>query len=336
MATFQDQIARYLTVAIIVLSLSGIIYFGYQAVSENIPSKGTKNPFEYDIESYKRSDTIKPNYSEVQRIAVDLQAIYGIAVGRDDRVYVSGDEFVRIMDRDGRLQSTWPLQERARCLAVDADGTLYLGMRDHLEVYSGAGEKKASWGSLGAKAIITSMALSPKSVFIADAGNLIVWKFDKTGVSLGRIGQKNEARDIPGFIIPSPFFDEGLDPDGFLWVANTGRFSMENYTEVGDFRSSWGESSMDWKGFCGCCNPTHFVILPDGSFVTSEKGLVRVKEYNRLGKLVSLVAGPDQFDEGTVGLDLAVDSTGRIYVLDPPKRVVRIFAKKQDQRGEQR
>jgi hypothetical protein len=84
---------------------------------------------------------------------------------------------------------------------------------------------------------------------------------------------------------------------------------------------------MEIEGFCGCCNPSHFVILDDGSFVTSEKGIVRVKVYNRLGNVVSVVAGPDQFAEGTVGLDLAKDSSQRIYVLDPPKKAVRIFAK---------
>ena len=86
---------------------------------------------------------------------------------------------------------------------------------------------------------------------------------------------------------------------------------------------------MGIEGFCGCCNPTHFIILEDDSFVTSEKGLPRVKMYNRIGELVSVVAPTDQFVESTVGLDLAVDSSQRIYVLDPMQRLVRIFEKKE-------
>jgi hypothetical protein len=39
------------------------------------------------------------------------------------------------------------------------------------------------------------------------------------------------------------------------------------------------------------------------------------------------VAGSDRFDEGTVGLDLALDSAQRILVLDPARRAVRIFVK---------
>ncbi len=84
---------------------------------------------------------------------------------------------------------------------------------------------------------------------------------------------------------------------------------------------------MTIDGFSGCCNPSHIAILADGSFVTSEKGLVRVKILNPTGKLKSVVAGPDQFDEETRGLDLAVDSENRIIVLDPKKRLIRIFEK---------
>jgi hypothetical protein len=82
---------------------------------------------------------------------------------------------------------------------------------------------------------------------------------------------------------------------------------------------------MEIEGFCGCCNPSHFAIREDGSFVTSEKGIPRIKVYDRLGRLAAVVAGPDNFDEGTVGLDLALDSAQRILVLDPARRAVRIF-----------
>jgi hypothetical protein len=40
-----------------------------------------------------------------------------------------------------------------------------------------------------------------------------------------------------------------------------------------------------------------------------------------------VVAGPEQFAEGTVGLDLAADSGGRVIVLDPVYKTVRIFSR---------
>ena len=327
MFSFKGRKDRLVIAAVITVSVAGILYFGYQAISEN-SNRNQENPFEYNLENFKKSDARLNHYSEVGRIRIELQNVYGVAIGPDDRIYVSGDDSVLVFDGKGILQSEISSVGSTRCLTVDGNHNVYLGMEDHVEVYDQEGEKKANWISLGKKAIITSIAVSKNSVFVADAGNKIVWKFDKSGNRLIRIGEKNEAKDIPGFIIPSPFFDVAIDPDGFLWVANTGRHSVENYTEDGDFRTSWGEFSMEIDGFCGCCNPSHFSILEEGSFVTSEKGIARVKVSNRLGELVSVVAGPDQFIEGTVGLDLAVDSAQKIFVLDPFQNLVRIFEKK--------
>jgi hypothetical protein len=316
--------SNYITAIIIVISVLGILYFGIRAISEN-SKKEAENPFEYNIEKFKKSDKNLIHYAEVQQINLNLESLYAIAVGPEDKIYVSGVDSIEILNKDGSphssIKTSWP----AFCLSLDENGDLYAGMREHVEVYDKKGVKKAQWESLGEDAIITSIAISEESVFVADAGNHIVWKFSKSGDKRARIGEKNQAKDIPGFVIPSPFFDVALDPDGFLWVVNPGRHSLENYTKEGNLRTSWGEYSMKIEGFCGCCNPTHIAILDDGSFVTSEKGIARVKIYNRLGNFVSIVAAPDQFKEGTVGLDLAIDSSQRIYVLDPMKKAVRIF-----------
>ncbi|MFC1555946.1 hypothetical protein ACFL67_02575 [candidate division KSB1 bacterium] len=285
------------------------------------------NPFEYNIENFKKTDVELLHYSEINQISLDVQQLTSIAVGSDDRIFAAGDNSIFEINRDSNFQSIISTAGNIYCLAVDESGDLYLGMSRHIEVYDQNGAKKAQWESIGKDAIITSIAASEEFVFVADAGSQIVWKYDKDGNILMRIGDENADKDIPGFIIPSPFFDVSIDPDGFLWVANTGRHSMENYTFDGDLRSSWGEYSMEIEGFCGCCNPTHIAILDDGKFITSEKGIARVKIYNRLGELESVVAGADQFEDYTEGLDLARDSTGRIYVVDPAIRSIRVFEK---------
>ena len=85
---------------------------------------------------------------------------------------------------------------------------------------------------------------------------------------------------------------------------------------------------MGVEGFCGCCNPSNIAFMPDGAFVTSEKSIERIKIYTPQGQYKHLVATPESFDEGTRGLDLAVDSQERILVLDPVKKQVRFFVKK--------
>ena len=312
---------------VLAVSVAGVLYFGYRAIRDDA-KKNQQNPFAYDIQTYEASGADLVRYAEARRIPIVLPMVYGIAAGPEDRIYVSGDDSVLVFDKDGSSRFSFTTHMPVRCLAIDKNHDVYLGMEDHIEVFDQKGTRQARWESLGEEAIITSIAITTNHVFVADAGNKIVWKFNKTGTRLQRIGDKNEAKDIPGFIIPSPYFDVAVDSDGFLWVANTGRHCLENYTIDGDFRTSWGEFGMDIEGFGGCCNPTHFVILEDDSFVTSEKGLARVKVYNRIGNLVSVVAPPEEFIEGTVGLDLAVDSAQRIYVLDPKQKLVRIFAKK--------
>ena len=317
---------RLLLWVIICISVMGNIYFGYRAISENTNSI-QENPFEYSIESFKQFDPKLLQYSEINQITLCFQQVSGIAVGPEGTIYVTGDESVLIMSNEGKLQSTVSTGETAHCLAVDINGDLYLGMNDHIEVYDSAGVRKANWITLGDDALITSVTVTNDYVFVADAGSRTVRKFDKSGKELLEIAGKDESKDIPGCVVPSRFFDVSVDPDGFLWVVNPGRHSLENYTFDGDLRTSWGTYSMDIEGFCGCCNPSHITILDDGTFVTSEKGIARVKVYNRLGNLESVVAGPNQFNDGTEGLDIASDSNGKIYVLDPMKKAVRIFEK---------
>ena len=83
---------------------------------------------------------------------------------------------------------------------------------------------------------------------------------------------------------------------------------------------------MQLDGFSGCCNPSHIALLSNGSFVTSEKGIERVKIHLPSGDYRCVVAGPEQFEAGTVGLDLAVDSRDRIFVLDPMRSRVMVFS----------
>jgi hypothetical protein len=316
-----------LILLVLIVSVIGVLFFGYKAVRDDAGMEG-ENPFSYDIQNFEASGSDWVHYAEVAQIPIPSSIVSGIAIGPDDRIYVSGDRFVFVFNRDGSSLFSFPTEMPVRCLAAGESPILYLGMGDHVEVFDQKGQRLARWESLGEKAIVTSIAIATNSVFVADAGNKIVWKFDKSGTRLRRIGDKNEAKDIPGFIIPSPYFDVAVDSDGFLWAANTGHHSLENYTVEGDFRTAWGEFGMEIQRFCGCCNPTHFALLEDDSFVTSEKGIARVKIYNRIGNLVSVVAPAEQFIEGTVGLDLAVDSAQRIYVLDPMQKLVRIFARK--------
>lgn len=315
---------------------TGVTLAGIAGVSllKEESGRNQKNPFEYNIDNFKTIDKSLLKYNEETPINIDHEKYFSITIDKKDRLFVSVDKKILVFDSQQNPVSSFDIDESAYCMKADRNSDLYLGMADHIEIYDDSGKRKGSWKSLGTEAIITSLAVTEDFLYAADAGNLVVWKYDKQGNVVAEIGRKNEKKDIPGFIIPSPFFDVEIDPDGFLWAANTGRHSVENYSKDGGIRTSWGFPSMSVEGFAGCCNPSHFVILEDGSFVTAEKGIARIKVYNRLGNLEAVVAGPDEFIEGTVDLDLAIDSKQRIFVLDNRKKAVRIFSKKEDVENE--
>jgi hypothetical protein len=218
-------------------------------------------------------------------------------------------------------------------------------MDDHVEIYR-KGKLVQTWQSLGDKTVLASIAVSDEDVFVADAGNRVVVRFDKDGNIVNKIGEKDESRNIPGFVIPSPYFDLAIARDGLLRVVNPGKQRIEAYTFAGDLEFSWGQYSNKVEGFCGCCNPVNFAILfgddssgDEDKFITCEKGLTRIKVYNESGEFVGVVAGPEQLIEGGKvevcdspeecqmgGFDVAVDLEGRVFVLDTIKNIVRIFS----------
>jgi len=303
---------------------------------------GLGKEFKYNVNELARIDPNLVLYEESgDAIKTGFVETHGIAVDSKGSIYVAGDKAIRIFAQSGDRLSEIQLDNTPGCLTVTEDGTIYAGLKDHVEVYNTDGQKQESWESLGPDAILTSIAVSEDNVFVADAGRRIVIRYDTEGSIINKIGRKDSLRNIPGFVIPSPYFDLAVSKDGLLRVVNPGRLRIEAYTFEGDIEFWWGEPSAAVEGFCGCCNPVNIAILPDGGFVTCEKGLTRVKIYNSQGNFEGVVAGPEQFGKGgtasictlpkkcqTGGFDVAVDKEGRIFVLDTVDNVVKIFTRK--------
>ncbi len=300
--------------------------FSSQAAGKPNSQTQQQNPYEYNIDDLKIVDSALITYKEIDQRDVDLEELRGLTVDADDNLFVTGDTVLLGFDKTGNRIQKMDLNHPAYGLTVDKNNQFYLCMKDHVEIMDENGSQVEEMHSLGEQAYLTSIALSDQHIYMADAGNRILWQFSKSGMLLNRFGEKDPEQGIPGLVIPSPYMDVAVDDSGDIWVANTGRHSLEKYNVNGELITRWGTASMRIEYFCGCCNPTHFALLRDGSFVTSEKGLPRVKIYDKEGSFKTVVAEPAQFDEGTVGLDLAVDSQDRIYVLDPKRKTVRIFS----------
>lgn len=286
-----------------------------------------KNYYKFKLDKLKKIDSTLVNYSEIQQFKPNIEKLRAVAIDQNDNIYVTGKDKILIYDKSGNLQKDINTGVEALSIKVKDANNIFLGVRDHIEIWGSNGEQKDKWEILNDRVVITSIATTESSVFVADAGNKVVYHYDFDGNLINEIGRKDSLKGIQGFIIPSPYFDLAIGRDGELWVVNSGRHQLEAYDKEGNLKSSWKKTSMGLDGFSGCCNPSHIAILPNGSFVTSEKGIERIKIHQPSGEFESVVATPEDFEAGTKGLDLAVDSENRVIVLDPKKGIIRIFEK---------
>ncbi len=321
----------------IVLGAGAILFFD----SAGRDGSGLSPDYTYDISKYTKIAPELILYKQVgPAIPTGLKISHSIAV--QDGIYVAGDSVVVKMDKAGQIEKKFELDASPTCLAVDTDYTIFVGMQDSVVILSADGTKRSQFSVPNKDAIVTSVALSPDRVFIADAVNGMIYCYDRNNNLVNTIGQEDPAKENQtDFVIPSPYFDIAMASDGLLRVVDPGRHLIKAFTIDGDQEWAWGEASIKIEGFSGCCNPVNFAILPDGTFVTVEKGLVRVKIYDAEGKFLGVVAGPEQLELNepqrvcdtpeqcqSKGFDVAVDNEGKIYILDTVNNVIRIFEKK--------
>lgn len=279
----------------------------------------------YDVAGVSKSGTNGLTLTCRQWIKPGISNVTALAAGRGDCLWVGARGWIERIARDGLSRTRFPVAGTVRALAENRDGDLVVGLDDHVEIVGSDGAHKASWNSPQPEAMITSVAVSSNEVLVADCQHRVVWRYAPTGELRGRIGSRDARTHPHGFVVPSAFFDVAVAADGSLWIANPGLHQVEHFTPDGMFLASWGRAGMEDAAFCGCCNPSNLAVAPGGDIVTSEKHLARVKVYAPDGTLKRVVAGESEWRKGVVGLDLAVDSKGRILVLDPAADAIRIY-----------
>jgi hypothetical protein len=281
----------------------------------------------YDLSRYEDVAPELLAWRVMVEVPVALSSPRGIASAADGTIYICGDRSLLEIDRKGGVKHRWDLDGEPSCVAAGPDGTLYVGTTDHVEVIKPGIAGTTAWPDLGSQAIVTSVAVVGSGVFVADAGNRMVLRFDAGGRLAGMIGGD--------FSVPSPYLDVAGSPDGTLWVTDPGHHRVQHFTIEGKLLGSWGTSSLEIGGFGGCCNPVHIAVCPCGAIITAEKGIPRVKVYEADGTLTAVVAGPSDFASGETGLDLAARKAngGEVIVLVPSRRVVRVYVKKEAKAG---
>lgn len=303
------------------------------ALTDRNPEPGPSLLF--DVSPYETVDPAKILFREAARIVLDLERPTALCARQDGTILAAGEGQVLVLDDSGRQVSAFEIEGAPDCLAEGPDGRLYFGMRDRIAVCDAQGQFLEAWEDFGPRAWITSIAVDDRNLYAADAGQRVIHRLDLSGALLGKIGERDTAQDIPGFIVPSPYFEVLLDPSGGLWAVNPGKHGFEHYRPDGRLISSWYRSGIDLDGFSGCCNPVHAAFRSDNTLVTAEKGINRIKVYLPDTTLLGVAATPEMlgtlaeaaasFQEEAMVRDLAVDRNDRILALHGPRKELLIL-----------
>lgn len=308
---------------------AGLVALGLPMLGGCGDSGGSDVPasYRYDVGDAATIDPARLTWRQVHVWPSKVTGWVDAALMADGRsLALAGGSAVHWLDLpDESLPGKWRLPAEATALAAAGDGLL-IAMHDRLERWVNEAPEQ-TWPSLGERAHITSIAIDGDDIYVADAGNRQVVRYR------GR----DEVWRAGDFVVPSPYFDVAVR-DGALWVANTGRHKLERFDATGERVESFGETGMALDRFCGCCNPCHFTILPDGRFVTAEKGLNRVKVLSPTGDLVGVVCGAEQLGinvdqpicatpecSGPAGPIPVAASDGRLIVAHPVTGRIHLF-----------
>lgn len=265
-------------------------------------------------------------WAELAPLRTNLPGLSAIAIAPGSRfAIVAGRTVLRGHLREDRgRDSRSELPAPGRAAAFAPDGALIVALDRTWVEYPPDGGEPVEGPVLSSSSRLTSIAVTTGHVWLADFGERLVWVFDRRGTLRAQI----RGAESHGFVLPSPHFDVAPAGHDQAWIVNPGELRVELWTVEGRRHRHWGRPGVEIERFCGCCNPTDIAVLPDGSIATAEKGIVRIKVYRPDGTLESVVAEPAQFAENTVGLDLATDADGRLYVADPARRAVRVFERR--------
>lgn len=158
------------------------------------------------------------------------------------------------------------------------------------------------------EAIVGGLAVRNGKVYFTDAGRKKVYC-----ISAADGNPVWESTGEDKFILPSAAFPLSFSPEGNLWVANTGKKTLEQLDPAtGKFIAAWKPSEKD--GFKGCCNPVAFAALAGGRFVCVEKGTRQARIFSPSGNVdqVLLTKMSDDYSSYAV----SVDDDGKITIYD--------------------
>jgi sugar lactone lactonase YvrE len=251
----------------------------------------------------------------------------GVVVDDKNRLFAVGDSEVKVFDSKGVLTHHWPTSQPGLSLAV-GDEKVYVGQEGQVEVYDRSGKLLETWRDPQKLGSVTAIGLVNGHVLVADSKDRCIRRLDSQGQFVNNIGKDNRMK---GFNIPNGAVDFAVDARGIIHAANPGKHRVERYTPEGELLGHFGRwDYQNPQGFPGCCNPTNVTVHGDGLVYVTEKAGPRAKVYDAEGQLLAVIAA-EEFDPNCKNMDLAVDSLGRVYIVDTVRLQIHVFVPEEEQ-----
>ena len=158
------------------------------------------------------------------------------------------------------------------------------------------------------------MDIAPNGdIYVTDAGNHRVQYFDSEGHFLGVWGQEGRAEGQ--FLEP---FDVAVDPSGVVYVLDSATGWVQRFSPEGGFLGKAED--------LGVYNPRGIAVGPDGDLYIADTGSNRILKLNPDGRVAGWfgTAGSGA-GEMLQPVDVAVDQSGTVYVVDHHNRRIEVF-----------
>jgi hypothetical protein len=249
-------------------------------------------------------------------------ALRALDVDAQDRLYAAGDSEIKVYDQSGALVRRWATATAPHSVAVGPDGRVFAGEAGQVEIFGDTGRLSETWRHARWFGRVTAIGFSAAGdVLLADAAARIIRHFDADGMFINDIGAGNRMK---GFQIPNGVLDFSVDGAGAIVASNPGRHRVERHAIDDLPLGSFGRfDGIDPAGFSGCCNPTNLTVHRGLVYVTEKAG-PRAKVYDAAGRLLTVIAS-SPFDPNCKNMDIAVDRSGRVYVVDTVRLEILAF-----------
>jgi hypothetical protein len=134
---------------------------------------------------------------------------------------------------------------------------------------------------------------------------------------IATLGAKDAGNSL---LTPGGQLDVAVTPCGEIAVTNPGRHRVDFYDTGEKLLRSRGMASSEAGGFSGCCNPVSITAVTPNDLITAEKGQRRLQRFTSAGAATVIAPLP-----AGSAWDLATFDDGKILVLDPTAKCVRVY-----------